>query len=278
MRGRGRASVVRKTTAVLTPDPRLLTPAMFAWLENLGRFTHFAVRALFAALAAVARPGELLTQFYQVLLGVLPLGLVAGLAVGAVLWLQLHGIFKRFEAEQYLPQAMALAVVLEFAPIGAGLIVAGRAGASLGAELGSMRLTEQVDALETLGLSPLRFLVGPRVLACMLTMPLLTVFMAYLALSAGFLGEALSGSMSWRQYLNETVRVLTVHDALPATLKTVVFGYLIGVTGCYFGLEAYGGTEGVGRAATRGVVVSIFLVFVSDVVLVRLIQLVTGGL
>ena len=255
--------------------PRL---ALFVWLENLGRFAHFAARALVAAVMAVARPGEFLTQFYQVFLGVLPLGLVAGLAVGAVLWLQLHGIFRRFEADQYLPQAMALAVVLEFAPIGAGLIMAGRAGASLGAELGSMRLTEQVDALETLGLSPLRFLVGPRVLACMLTLPLLTVFMAYLALAAGLLGEAVSGGMSWRQYLAETLRVLTLHDALPATLKTVVFGYLIGVTGCYFGLGAYGGTEGVGRAATRGVVVSMFLVLVSDVVLVRLIQLLTGPL
>jgi phospholipid/cholesterol/gamma-HCH transport system permease protein len=252
-------------------------PAPVEWLENLGRFTHFAARALLAALAAPARPGTLLTQFYQVLLGVLPLGLVAGLAVGAVLFLQLHGIFQRFEAEQYLPQAMALAVVLEFAPIGAGLILAGRAGASLGAELGSMRLTEQIDALETLGLSPLRYLVGPRVLACMLTMPLLTVFVAYLAIAAGLLGDAALGTMSARQYLNETVRVLTLQDALPAILKTVVFGYLIGVTGCYHGMTAYGGTEGVGRAATRGVVVSIVLVLVSDVVLVRVIQLLTGA-
>jgi phospholipid/cholesterol/gamma-HCH transport system permease protein len=250
---------------------------MIAWLQNLGRFTHFAVRALLAALLAPLQPGILLIQFYQMLLGVLPLGLVAGLAIGAVLWLQLHGIFQRFGAEQYLPQAMALAVTLEFAPIGAGLIVAGRAGASLGAELGSMRLTEQIDALETLGLAPLRFLVGPRVLACMLTMPLLTVFMAYLALTAGFLGEAVSGTMSLRQYLNETLRVLLLQDVLPATLKTVVFGYLIGVTGCYHGLEAYGGTEGVGRAATRGVVVSIFLVLVADVILVRVIQLLTAG-
>jgi phospholipid/cholesterol/gamma-HCH transport system permease protein len=250
---------------------------MVAWLEELGRFTHFAARALLAALAAPTRPGALLTQFYRVLIGVLPLGLVAGLAVGAVLFLQLHGIFLRFGAEQYLPQAMALAVVLEFAPIGAGLIVAGQAGASLGAELGSMRLSEQVDALEVLGLSPLRSLVGPRVLACMLTMPLLTVFMAYLAIGAGFLGDALGGSLSGRQYLNETLRVLTLQDVLPATLKTAVFGYLIGVTGCYHGLEATGGTEGVGRAATRGVVVSIFLVLVSDVVLVRIIQLLTAG-
>ncbi|HJT75801.1 MAG TPA: ABC transporter permease, partial [Gemmataceae bacterium] len=253
-------------------------PAMLDWLEHLGRFTHFVLRGLVAALLAPLRPRELLAQLYQVLLGILPLGLVAGLAIGAVLWLQLHGIFRRFQAEQYLPQALALAVVLEFAPIAAGLLLAGRAGASLGAELGSMRLTEQIDALEVLGLSPMANLVGPRVLACMLTMPLLTVFIAYLAVGAGFLAEAAGGSMSARQYLNETLRVLTLQDAVPAVLKTTVFGYLIGVTGCYFGMEAKGGTEGVGRAATRGVVVSLFLVLVADVVLVRVIQAVTAAL
>jgi phospholipid/cholesterol/gamma-HCH transport system permease protein len=242
------------------------------WLENLGRFAHFALRALGALPAALRRPRELLGQFYAMFLGVLPLGAVAGLAIGAVLWLQLHHIFVQFEAKQYLPQALALAVVLEFAPIGAGLIVAGRSGASLGAELGSMRLTEQVDALEVLGLPPLNYLVAPRVLSCMATLPLVTVFMAYLALSAGYLAEAAGGSMSWRQYYNETLRALTLGDVIPAVLKTVVFGYLIGVTGCYFGMTARGGTEGVGRAATGGVVVSIFLVLVSNVFLVRLIQ------
>src|SRR6476659_8124216 len=103
----------------------------------------------------------------------------------------------------YLPQALALAVVLEFAPITAGLLVAGRTGASLGAELGSMRLTEQVDALEVLGLSPMRELVAPRLLACMLSLPLLTLFIMYLALGSGYLAEALGGSLSWAQYRNE---------------------------------------------------------------------------
>jgi phospholipid/cholesterol/gamma-HCH transport system permease protein len=248
---------------------------MLDGLATLGRFTHFALRGLVAALLAVRHPGELVSQWYRILLGVLPLGTAAGLAIGAVLWLQLHGIFKRFEAEQYLPQALALAVVLEFAPIGSGLIVAGRAGASIGAELGSMKLTEQIDALEVLGLSPMARLVGPRILACMLTMPLITVFVAYLALTAGFLGEAVSGSMTTRQYLNESVRILTLQDTVPAVLKTVVFGYLIGVTGCYYGMNARGGTEGVGEAATRGVVVSIFLVLLADVGLVRVIQVLT---
>jgi phospholipid/cholesterol/gamma-HCH transport system permease protein len=222
---------------------------------------------------ALLRPRELLIQLFHILLGALPLGTVAGLAIGVVIWLHLHRVLERFGAQQYLPQFLALALALEFAPTGAGLIVAGRSGASLGAELGSMRLTEQIDALEVLGLSPLRLLVGPRVLACMLALPLLTVFIIYFGLVGSFTAEAVGGSMSWLQYRNECLRNLRLGDVIPATLKTVVFGYLIGVTGCYCGLQATGGTEGVGRAATRSVVASIFLVLASNVLLVPLIQL-----
>jgi phospholipid/cholesterol/gamma-HCH transport system permease protein len=246
-------------------------------IEFMGRYAFFAWQSFVAALLAVIRPREFVRQFYHILVGALPLASAAGLAIGLILWLQLHTIFQRFDAEAYLPQALALAVTMEFAPIGAGLIMAGRAGASIGAELGSMRLTEQVDALEVMGLSPLRELVGPRVLACMVAMPLLTVFMAYLALLAGGAAEALGGSLGWRLYVSNTLSVLTLRDVVPATLKTAVFGFFIGVTGCWYGLTAEGGTEGVGRAATRGVVLSIFLVLVANVFLVRIIQLLTTG-
>jgi phospholipid/cholesterol/gamma-HCH transport system permease protein len=243
-------------------------------LEQTGQFVHFAGRALPAALLSLRYPGELLRQLFHILLGALPLALVAGLALGVVVWMHLHGMLFRLNPEyvRLLPQALALAVVLEFAPIGAGLIVAGRSGASLGAELGSMRLTEQIDALEVLGLSPLRHLVGPRVLACMVTLPLLTVFIGFLAIGGSFAAEMLGGSLSWREYQNECLRKLYLADVIPATLKTVVFGYLVGVTGCYCGMTATGGTEGVGRAATRGVVLSTLLVMVANVFLVKLIQ------
>lgn len=253
---------------------------MLALLETLGRVTHFAWRAFLALPFAVGRLSSLVVQLHHLLLGALPLGMTAGAAIGVVVWLHLRGTLQTVggpAAVQYLPQALALAVVLEFAPLAAGLIVAGHSGASLGAELGSMRLTEQIDALEVLGLSPLRELVAPRLLACMLTLPLLTLFIAYLALGAGYLAEAVGGSLSWTQYRTECLRVLTLHDALPAVLKTIVFGYLIGLTGCWFGMNAQGGTEGVGQAATRSVVISIFLVLVSDVVLVKLIQVIPLG-
>src|SRR5262249_35711173 len=137
--------------------------------------------------------------------------------LGVVVWLHLHRVLARFSAEQYLPQALALALVLEFAPTGAGLIVAGRSGASLGAELGSMRLTEQIDALEVLGLSPLHQLVAPRVLGCMLALPLLTVFIIYFALIGSYAAERMGGTMSWTQYQNEWLRSLRLEDVVPAT-------------------------------------------------------------
>src|SRR5438132_5089045 len=242
-------------------------------LEALGHYVYFAARALLAALRALTRPREITGQLYHVLLGALPLGMVAGLALGVVIWLHLHRVLERFGAAAALPQALALAVVLEFAPTGAGLIVAGRSGASLGAELGSMRLTEQIDALEALGVSPLRLLLAPRVLACILALPLLTAFIIYFALGGGYAAEALGGNLSWVEYRTESLRGLRLEDVLPATLKTTVLGYLIGTTGCYFGMHAKGGTEGVGRAATRSVVVAVFLVLTSNVLLVRLIQM-----
>jgi phospholipid/cholesterol/gamma-HCH transport system permease protein len=243
-------------------------------LEEWGRFLHFAGRALVATPWAVARPRELARQFYQVLLGALPLAVAAGLALGVVIWIHLHGILSEFDpgAVRLLPRFLAVAVVLEFAPIGAGFIVAGRSGASLGAELGSMRLTEQIDALEVLGVTPMEQLVAPRVLACMLALPLLTVFISFLALAGSFAAEALGGNLHWSEYQSLWLSNLRLRDITPATLKTVVFGYVTAAAGCYFGMTAQGGTEGVGRAATRGVVTSIFLVMVSNVILVKLIQ------
>jgi phospholipid/cholesterol/gamma-HCH transport system permease protein len=248
--------------------------ALLDALETLGNALHFAGRALAAAPFSVLRFREFSRQLYHVLLGALPLAIAAGLALGVVIWIHLHGILTEFnpEAVRLLPKFLAVAVVLEFAPIGAGFIVAGRSGASLGAELGSMRLTEQIDALEVLGLSPMRYLVGPRVLACMVALPLLTVFIGFLALAGSYGAEALGGNLHWSEYQQLWLSNLRWHTILPATLKTVVFGYLIAVTGCYCGVNAPVGTEGVGRAATRGVVGSIFLVMVSNVLLVKAIQ------
>ncbi len=249
---------------------------MLGFFEELGRLTHFAGRALPVALFAVRYPSALLRQLYDVLVGALPLAFVAGLTLGAVVWMHTYSLLQRTGAADYLPTVLAAAVLLELAPIGAGLIVAARTGAKLAAELGSMKIGEQIDALEILGVSPMRTLVGPRVLACMIALPLLEILIGAIALLSGFAAENIVGSSSWLKYRSACLRELHMGDVIPACLKTVAFGYLIGVAGCYHGLKTAGGTEGVGKAATAGVVAACLLVLASDILLVGLIRILVG--
>jgi phospholipid/cholesterol/gamma-HCH transport system permease protein len=244
--------------------------------QTVGEAVHFAFRAVVALPIAVTRGRDFSVQLYQIFLRALPLALVGGFALGAVIWLHAREPLRTVggsSAVEILPRALAKVVVLELASIIAGLIVAARSGASLGAELSSMRLTEQIDALEILGVSPMARLVAPRVLACMVGLPLLTVFVTYAAVLSGYLMQTLGGTMSFTHYRNEALSLLLLRDAIPSLVKTTLFGFLIGITGCFCGLHAQGGTEGVGRAATQGVVVSILLVFIADVAFVLLMQL-----
>src|SRR5262249_33273404 len=156
-------------------------------------------------------------------------------------WMHVRAVILRPpagpDAVQYLPTALALAGGLEFPPIGARVVIAGRVGARLGAGIGAMRITEQIDAVAVLGFSVMKQLVAPRVLACILTLPLLTVFMAVLALSGAFSAEMAAGSLNSLQYQEATWNGLRLDDVIPAIVKTSVFGFLVGVSGCYFGMK-----------------------------------------
>jgi phospholipid/cholesterol/gamma-HCH transport system permease protein len=242
-------------------------------LARIGAWAHFTGRAWLAALRAIPHPGWWARPLYGVLVGGLPLAVVLGLALGAVIWMHTRGVLARtVGATDLLATVLAAAVLLELAPLGAGLILAARTGASLAAELAAMRVGEQLDALELLGVSPLRRLVGPRVLACVLAAPLLHVLIASVALGSGFVAESTAGPSSWLRYRTAVLQELRLADVVPAGLKTLVFGALVGTTGCYVGLTARGGSEGVGRAATDGVVACSLLVLAADVLLVGLIR------
>jgi len=241
----------------------------------LGNLTVFAGRVAGALPSAAVHPSWWLPYLHRQLVGTLPILTAAGLAMGVVAWLQLRQLLAQFQSVELLPSALALSVVWEFGPVAAGLIAAARLGAGLGAELGAMRISEQLDAAEVVGVGVTRRMIAPRVLAAMLALPLLCVLVDWLAILSGFLAEAVGGTMSWEAYAHEALRYLKLKDALPATLKTVVFGFLIGVTGCGAGLAAEGGTEGVGLAANRAVVHAMLAVLAADVVCVRVIQLLT---
>ena len=246
--------------------------------ELVGRLTAFAGRAVPAALRALAHPGWWVRPFYGMVVGALPLALVTGVALGVVIWLHTRDVLARTGtgAVEFLPTFLAAAVLLELAPVGAGLIVAARTGASLGAELAAMKVGEQLDALELLGVSPLRRLVGPRVLACVLAVPVLHVLIASTAILSGFVAESAAGGTTVLKYQTAVMRELYLADVLPAALKTLAFGLVVGLTGCYVGLTAGEGSEGVGRAATDGVVACALLVLATDVFLVGLIKALFG--
>jgi phospholipid/cholesterol/gamma-HCH transport system permease protein len=247
--------------------------AVVEGMGSIGRFLAFLAEAIGGAAAAIVRrPGAVLGQFERVALGSLALVAAAGASVGLVTWLQLHRLMAEYGFEANLPSVLAAAVLVETGPILASLLVAGRLGAGLAAELGSMNLTEEVDALAVLGAPVVPTLVGPRVLACTLAVPLLTIVIDGSALVGGLVAELAAGTLSAEVYWRNVPVFLQISDVVPATLKTAVFGAVIGLVACWTGLNAERSTEAVGRSATRGVVRSMLAVFGVNVVLVPMIQ------
>jgi phospholipid/cholesterol/gamma-HCH transport system permease protein len=242
-------------------------------LIELGRFVDFAVRTLAALPRALFKRGATLArQFERVALGSLPLVAAAGLSVGMVTWMQTRRQLERYELEAALPSLLTVAVFVETGPLLAALLVAGRMGAGLGAELASMGLTEELDAREVLGAATIPTLVAPRALACALALPLLTVWIDATAFAGGLLAEITAGTLTAELFGRRALDYLRLVDVVPATLKTLAFGFLIGVVGCWVGLRADRSTEAVGQAATRGVVLASLAVFAANVLLVPWLQ------
>jgi phospholipid/cholesterol/gamma-HCH transport system permease protein len=243
------------------------------WLDACVGFTHFVVRACGAAPAAlVGHAGEVVGQFEQVAVRSLPIVVGAGLSVGLVTWLQTHRLLVEHGAESALPSFLAAAVLVELGPVLAGLLVASRMGAGLAAELGSMVLNEEIDARIVLGADPVPSLVAPRAIACALAVPLLTVILDAAALLGGLAAELAAGKLTAPLFWSKSLVLLRLCDIVPATLKTAVFGLLVGLVACWTGLNAGRSAEDVGRAAIRGVVRAVLAVFAANAVMVPLIQ------
>ncbi len=248
------------------------------WLGGCWGFGAFAIRAVAAIPAGIVRhPGEVVAQFEQVAVRSFPIVLGAGLSVGLVTWLQTHRLLVQHGAESALPSFLAVAVLVELGPILAGLLVASRMGAGLAAELGTMVLNEEIDAREALGADPLAGLVAPRAIACLLAVPLLTVIIDASAMLGGLGAELTAGNLTAELFWSKALAFLRLDDIIPATLKTSVFGLLIGLAACWTGLTSGRSAEAVGRAAIRGVVRSVLAVFASNVLMVPVIQWAVGS-
>ena len=241
----------------------------FEWFGDLGAFIGRIVRASFV------RPfegREFLRQLDKIGPKSLPLVLLAGGATGVVMSLQMRDALVRFGAKSLLPAVIVYSMLKETGPIITALVVSGRVGAGIGAEIGSMKVTEQVDAMEASAVDPMKFLVFTRVMACILMLPLLTLAATFGGIFMGWIATTLTDPISLRMFLENGLKGVTFSDFLPPILKTTVFGLIIGVVASFQGMRTRGGTEGVGRSATSSVVLCSLFIILADVFLVRLIQ------
>ena len=249
----------------------LVTAAAIGFLEGVGDGARFAWRALAAAVRPPYELGETGRQLFELGVRSVPLIAAAGFAVGIVLSMHTRASLARFGAEALIPAGLAIAFVRETGPLTAGLLLSGRIGAGIGAELGAMKVTEQIDALEAVAVDSFRYLVVTRVVACVIALPILTTLMNFTGLLGGFLAEATITGIGFEPYFRQAFNPIDFSDLVPSTIKTMVFGFIIAVVSSYLGVNTTGGTEGVGRTATRSVVMSSILLIATNVLLVRLI-------
>lgn len=238
------------------------------WFGDLGIFSWKVVRA------AVARPfeiREMVRQFDEIGAKSVPLVVLAGAAIGTVLALETRSSLVRFGAGSMLPATIVFSILHEMGPVVTGLVVSGRVGAGIGAELGSMTVTEQVDAIEASAVNPYKLLAVTRIVACIFALPLLTLVADFCGVFAGWFASNLIDPISLNNFLTRGFANVNFNDFLAPTFRTAVFGLIIGLVSCFQGLRTQGGTEGVGRSATTSVVLSSLFVILANVILVKLI-------
>lgn len=247
-----------------------------AFLDYIGNMTIFLGEACRSLLFPPWFVRETVAQMYH--LGVKSLGLVlmAAFALGMVLAMQGLKVLSWFGAANYVATLVSMSMVRELGPIIAGIMLAARGGAGIGAELGSMRVTSQIDALTVSAVNPIKYLVITRILACILILPLLTVFANIIGILGGMLIGVTQAGMSTTSYYYLTLKFLQLKDVLPGIAKTMVFGLIIGTVSCYHGFNTQKGTFGVGQSTKTAVVVSVLFILVSDVFLTKLTILIWG--
>ncbi len=189
--------------------------------------------------------------------------------IGLVLTMQIRPFLVDYGVESQLPAMVGIAIVREIGPVITALIFAGKIGSSIGAELGSMKVTEQIDAMEVSGTNPFKYLVVTRVLAATITLPLLVMLGDAVALYGTYLGVNMSGNTSFDLFWTKVFRNLSFGDVLPAFVKSFFFGFAVGIVGCYKGYHSKKGTEGVGQSANSAVVLSSVLIFIIDLIAVQ---------
>lgn len=213
---------------------------------------------------------EMFKQFYVLGYNSLPLIAITAFILGLVMTLQSRPVLAEFGAENILPSMVSVSIIREIGPVVTALICAGKMASGIGAELGSMKVTEQIDAMDVSGTNPMKFLVATRVLATTLMLPLLVFFADAVAFLGSYVAINMYGDISPVLFLSDAFAPIHYNDIIPSTLKTFFFGFAIGIIGCYKGYTSGSGTESVGRAANAAVVMSSVAIFIIDLIAVQL--------
>ena len=243
----------------------------FEWFGELGIFFW---KVLKAGLTPPYEWRELVRQLDEVGSKSFPVVVMAGSAIGVIISLEARYSLSRFGAKSMFPATLVYSVIQVMGPIITGLVVSGRVGAGISAELASMKVTEQIDAIEASAINPYRYLAATRILACILMLPLLTLISDGCGLLMGWFAQTLVEPLSFHQFIQDGFKGATFSTFLPQTFKTSVYGLIIGLIACFQGMRTRGGAEGVGRAATNSVVLASLFVILADVVLVKFILVV----
>lgn len=237
---------------------------VLAFLYFIGGLSNLAVQAFYWTVVGPHKRRSIFDQLKKVGVDSLPIVLLTAFFIGVIMALQTAYQMQRLGSEMYIASIVALSLVRELGPIITALVVAGRVGAAITAEIGSMQVTEQIDALETLASNPIRYLVVPRLLALSMMLPLLTLYADIIGIFGGYLICVYKLGISSSMYLHITFDALLFKDLFTGLTKTVFFGMIIALVSCYEGFNVEGGAEGVGRATTRSVVTTFILIIAAD--------------
>jgi len=215
---------------------------------------------------------EVIRQCYEVGYKSLPLISLTGFITGLVFTKQSRPSLETFGASSWLPSLISIAIIRALAPLVTALICAGKVGSNIGAELGSMKVTEQIDAMEVSATNPFKFLVVTRVIATSVMIPILMMYTGFVGMMGSYLNVHANEQTSFRAYFESAFSTISFLDLSSSVLKTILYGFTIGITGCYQGYHASNGTQGVGKAANTAVVVSMFLIFIEEMVVVQFVN------
>lgn len=258
---------------VAVPPENSSVKALKSFFEDVSRLTLFAGRFLKVLVRPPYEFNEFIKQCYLIGYKSFPLVAITGFIMGLVLTIQSRPTLVQFGAESWLPAMVAISIIREIGPVITALIFTGKVGSGIGAELASMKVTEQIDAMEVSGMNPFKYLVVTRILSSTLMLPMLVVVADVIALYGAYVGVNLKGDVSFHLFFLQIFEKLSFGDVIPAVIKTFFFGFAVGLIGCYKGYNANKGTEGVGEASNAAVVLGSLAVFILDMIAVQITSL-----